>query len=93
MDAIKSAQAVMNCLVAERRIQNVLFYETALSADRFCKAGEEGQVFQRLKNYVRPLIVVQAGTAMADIQTFYRRKVKVSVRFILNQFSGTVHST
>lgn len=105
LEAIKTAQAEMNAIVAERRIRTALAYEITPPSDRIYKVGEEVHVCSENRiDCIGPLRVESMQGRMVTVQslggdrvqTFNYFQLKTSIQDCLYKlqndlFSKTLH--
>lgn len=78
MEAVKTAQAEMNAIVAERRFRTALTHEISPAADRSYKVGEEVFVFsENRKEWIGPYLVVGTQGRMVTVQNIDGDRVQM----------------
>ena len=75
MNAIKTAQAEMNSIIAERGVLAALTRDIPPAADRTDKIGEEVLVFsEKDKHWLGPFIVMDCTGRLVTVRTMDRKQ-------------------
>ena len=92
MEIIKSAQAEMNSIVAERRVLAALTRDIPPAADRNYKLGEEVLVYsEKEKKWIGPYIVVDSTGRQVTIRNTEGTKIQMFNAFQIKPYYRTFH--